>query len=98
MKVRIVIENDEASDSGVSMGISAAGVEPFDVFKLLLAGAEMMVYQGVVLDLVGNGASLEEAEFAGPLRTRLLALEQMINQELQPYQWVSIDTGADSGT
>jgi hypothetical protein len=92
MKVNITIEkDDDDEDASVNMGISAEGLDPFDVAKLLLAGAEMSMYNMVRGSLEGNGASAEMAEYGAPLRTRLLATEILLNQELTPYSWVALE-------
>lgn len=73
------------------MGISAAGLEPHDVCKLLIAGAEMVVYDLVRDSLVINGGSEEEADYAAPLRTRLHVIETLVAQEPTPYNWVRLE-------
>jgi hypothetical protein len=92
MQAKITIEQPDNSDEGVNLGISATG-DPMEVFEMLLKGAEMIVYQMVRDSLVENGASELEADYAAPLRTRLLALEIFTKQEITPYSWVSLDLG-----
>lgn len=91
MKVNITIERDDDDEESTSMGISASGIEPIDVFKMLIAGAEMVFYDGVRNDLQANGATADQAEYGAPLRNRLLAVEVMMSQPLTPYSWVHMD-------
>lgn len=91
MRVRITIDEDQDTGEGMSLGINSDGADPFDIFRLLIAGAEMVVYGQVVSDLSDSGATDGQAEYGAPLRTRLLALDVLLNQEMQPYHWVHMD-------
>lgn len=92
MRVNVSIEGDDETET--TMGISADGLDAWGIFRLLLQGAEMVVYQDVVTDLMHNGATQEEVGYGAPLRTRLLALEQMLANDMTPYDWVTFDTPA----
>lgn len=91
MKVRIIIEEDPDSADGISLGITSDGSDRFDLFRLLIAGAEMVVYGEVVSSLFENGGTQEQADYGAPMRTRLLALDVLLNQDMQPYSWVQLD-------
>lgn len=93
MKVTVTIEQDGDDESSTSMGISAAGVDPMQAFKMMLAGAEMIVHDVVHKSLMDNGAEQIEADYASPLRTRILALEILVTQPITPYSWVQMDLG-----
>lgn len=94
MKVTVTIErDDDGTDESTSMGVSASGVEPMDVCRMLMAGAEMVMYDQVRQSLMDNGVDEEAATYGAPMRTRLLALEVLISQEITPYNWVRLDMG-----
>jgi hypothetical protein len=90
MKVRVTIEEND--DAEMTMGISAEAVEQLDIFRLLIAGAEMVAFDHVRRELRENGATEEEAEYAAPLRTRIFAMEALVEQSMQPYQWIQLDS------
>lgn len=97
MKVNVTIEREDGDELGetMSMGVSAAGLEPNDVCKLLLAGAEMVVYDMVRDSLEQNGGDPAAVSYAAPLRTRLYVIETMLAQEPTPYDWVHLDLSTD---
>lgn len=94
MKVTVTIEREDGDeDATASMGIVADNIDPFEVFKLMMAGAEMVIYDVVLQSLLANGAEESEAEYGAPLRTRLLATEILLGQPITPYNWVRLDMG-----
>lgn len=98
MKVHVTIEREDGDEVGesTSMGVSAVGLEPYDVCRLLLAGAEMVVYDLVRDSLSLNGAEPASVAFAAPLRTRLFVIETLTAQEPVPYDWVHLDLRPDA--
>ena len=94
MRVHVTIEQDD--DTELSMGVSADGMDRFEVARLLLAGAEMVLYDEVVTQLTDNGASVEQVEFGAPLRTKMLVVEQVVRAEPTPYHWVQVELGEGS--
>lgn len=88
MKIHLTVEDDDTGQ--LSMGITADTPDMLEVFRLLVAGAEMVVYNHVLNSLLDGGASAEEAAYAAPLRARLLAIEQITQQDMQPYQWIEL--------
>lgn len=97
MRVTVSIERDDDDEAGetTSMGISAEGIPPLEVFALLMAGAEMVVYDHVYAEMIEHGGGAEEVAYAVPLRTRLLSIEQLVAQQLTPYTWVTLDMSGD---
>lgn len=99
MKVHVTIERDDDDPVGesTSMGISASGLQPHEVCVLLMAGAEMTMYDTVLKSLIANGAGEATAEYAAPLRTRMHVVELLITQEPVPYSWVQLDLAPGEG-
>lgn len=93
MRVSVTIERDDDDEIGesTSMGISAGGVEPLQVAKLLMAGAEMILYPIVEQNLSENGATADEVAYGAPLRTRIFTMEILTTQEPTPYHWVRLE-------
>lgn len=89
MKVHVTIERDD--DDHTSLGITADGFDRQEITALLIAGAEMVVYEVVTADLLANGGNEIEVAYAAPLRTRLLMMEQLVAQPMTPYSWVELD-------
>lgn len=90
MDVTVNISRENADDDP-TLSVTAHGATVGEVFELMLAATENVIGRGIASALVDNGATAEEAEYAAPLRTRLLMVETLMQQPFRSFDAVMLD-------
>jgi len=74
-----------------TVSVTADGASIGDVFEMVLASAEIIIGREVAAQLQNNGASPTEVTYATPLRTRLLAVETLMQQPFRSFEMAVLD-------